>query len=399
MAAVIETGNTIGFAHPYISKDAREAATRVLESGWVTLGPQVERFEEEFAAFVGAPHAVATSSCTIALELSLMALRLPAGSRVLISTMTFCGAVNAIVHAGLRPVLVDVDEETLTPTASLIRAAVERAGPAQAMIVLHFGGDPAPVEELAVAAGLPLERIVEDAAHAVGSWVGDRPVGSISGATCFSFYATKNLPIGEGGMITTPDPATARFLATARLHGMSRDAWRRYLPGAGWAYDVELIGLKGNMTDLQAAIGLGQLRHLPAWQDRRAELAARYDRNLGEFEGIRLPSRSGNGRHAWHLYVVQVEGSFGSDRDALIRRLSERGIECSVHFIPTHHQPAYRDLADETGGGFPGADAASSRILSLPLYPTLSDEDVDRVCDEIADLGGMPSHKMASGSA
>jgi dTDP-4-amino-4,6-dideoxygalactose transaminase len=376
----------IPFARVEVSPDARQAAIRVLASGWLTSGPEVVAFEEEFAALVGAQHAVAVSSCTAAIELSLSALGLPRGARVLTSAMTFCGAVNAILHLGLEPVLVDVDAGTVMPDAATTRAAARRAGSIEAMVVIHYAGHPAPVEELAAAAGLPMDRIVEDAAHALGTWVGDRQVGTISAATCFSFYATKNLPLGEGGMVTTGNAKLADYLRLGRLHGMSRDAWRRYLPGGGWRYTVEVAGLKANMTDLVAAIGRAQLKSLDSWQRRRAELAARYDHGLAGIPGLRRPPRPDpqQGRHAWHLYVIQVESEFGLDRDALLDRLAAQRIGCSVHFIPLHHQPLYRHAIG--ADALPGADAAFAKVLSLPFYPSLTDQEVDRVCAALAIL-------------
>jgi perosamine synthetase len=380
-------GPHIPFARSRVVPEALEAVQRVLGSGWLTTGPEVAAFEGDFARWVGAPHAVAVASCTTAIELSLRALRLPAGSRVLTSTMTFCGAVNAITHAGLQPVLVDVNPRTLMPDAATTADAVRRAGGADAMVVMHMAGHPAPVEELADAAGLPLDRVVEDAAHALGTSVGQRTVGTISAATCFSFYATKNLPIGEGGMVTTGDAAIEAYLRRARLHGMSRDAWKRYLPGSGWRYEVDLPGLKANMTDVQAAIGRAHLRRFPDWQAHRAMLADRYDQLLADVAGIALPARPSHGRHAWHLYVIRVMPEYGLDRDGLSMALAERGIDCSVHFIPTHHQPYYqRLLGPGLTGALPGADEAFSQILSLPLYQGLSLESVHRVCTEIADL-------------
>ncbi|HJU03388.1 MAG TPA: DegT/DnrJ/EryC1/StrS family aminotransferase [Actinomycetes bacterium] len=379
-------GDRIAFTAVEITPEARAAADAVLASGWVTTGPEVTAFEREFATWVGAEHAVAVSSCTVAIQLALRALQLPPGSKVLSPVMTFCGAVHAIVHAGLTPVLVDVDPDTLMPDSATTAAAVARAGGADAMVVLHFAGAPAPVEELAAAAGLPMERVIEDAAHGLGTWVGDRQVGTISAATCFSFYATKNLPIGEGGMLTTADPDIADFVRRARLHGMSRDAWMRYLPGGAWRYAVEVDGLKANMTDLQAAIGRAQLRHLDRWQRRRAELAAAYGRGLAGIPGLRTPRTPADGRHAWHLYVIALDPAVGWERDGFIEALSDRGIDCSVHFIPLHHQPYFiRQLGDVTGQ-FPGADRAFEGLVSLPLHPKLDDRDVERVCTEIASL-------------
>jgi len=374
----------IAFARTPISPAAAPAVAEVLTSGWLTTGPQVGAFEREFAAYVETEHAVAVASCTTALELSLRSLRLPAGAPVLSSTVTFCGAVNAILHAGLRPVLVDVDLDTLMPDADSVAAAVRRSGPPSAAVVLHFAGHPAPVAEIAEAANLPLSRVIEDAAHAVGTRVGERPVGGISAAACFSFYATKNLPIGEGGMVTTDDGELADFVRRCRLHGMSRDAWKRYLPGNSWRYSVEDLGLKANMTDLQAAIGRAQLPEVPGWQRRREQLVARYDELLADVPGVVRPVRPDNGRHAWHLYVIRVTPEFGISRDELIMRLAEQGTDCSVHFIPMHQQPYLQALPDMETRHFPVAEAAFQQYLSLPLYPDLTDAQVDRVCDQIA---------------
>jgi perosamine synthetase len=303
---------------------------------------------------------------------------------VLTSTVTFCGAVNAILHAGLRPVLVDVDLETLMPSPESVAVAVRRAGPPSAGVILHFAGYPAPVAELAEAAGLPLARVIEDAAHAIGTRVGARPVGGLSAAACFSFYATKNLPIGEGGMVTTDDGNLADAVRRGRLHGMSRDAWKRYAPGNSWRYSVDEVGLKANMTDLQAAIGLAQLPEVPCWQLRREELVARYDALLADVPGVVRPARPQSGRHSWHLYVIRVTPEFGIGRDELIMRLAEAGVDCSVHFIPMHQQPYLRSLPDVHPRHYPVAEAAFEQYLSLPLYPDLTDAQVDRVCAEIA---------------
>jgi perosamine synthetase len=383
-ALVREEQSRIPFARTVISDEAREAADRVLNSGWITTGPMVVDFEKAFADLVGAEHAVAVASCTAAIEIALRALRLRPGAKVLTSTMTFCGAVHAIVHAGYEPILVDVNARTLMPDAVTVADAVRRHGAVDAMVVIHFGGYPAPVEEMATAAGLPLSRVIEDAAHAIGTKVGPRWVGTLSAATCFSFYATKNLPIGEGGMITTSDPELADYARQVRLHGMSRDAWKRYLPGSGWRYEVDVAGIKANMTDVQAAIGLGQMRHLSEWQDRRVEVARAYDRQLSRIPGLTTPAWPDHGQHAWHRYVVQLDLDAAVDRDTFIRVLAERGVDCSVHFIPLHHQPYFqRLLADQISQSFPVADAIFPTIVSLPFYPALTEDMIERVCEEI----------------
>ncbi|MGZ6858216.1 MAG: DegT/DnrJ/EryC1/StrS family aminotransferase [Blastococcus sp.] len=373
----------VSFAGCRITRKARNAAMAVLESGWVTTGPLTFDFERQFADWVGASDAIAVSSCTAAIELSLRALRLRPGTPVLTPTMTFCGAVQAIVHAGLQPVLLDVDEATLTLSPETVAAAASRTRPG-AMVLQHHAGYPAPVPELTDAAGLPSWAVVEDAAHALGATLGSRAVGTLSAATCFSFYATKNLPIGEGGAITTADPSLAEGLRAARQHGMSHDAWGRYGPSGSWRYTVGMGGLKANFTDVQAAIGSAQLTRLDQWQVRRAELADRYDRALADVDGITLPPRPTTGRHAWHLYVARVGHGFRLTRDHLIKALAERGVGTSVHFIPVHQFPYFRQLLGAPS--LPVADHVFRGLISLPMHPHLTDEDVDYVCGLIADL-------------
>jgi dTDP-4-amino-4,6-dideoxygalactose transaminase len=382
----------VPFADCWITEQAQAAAQRVLASGWVTTGTESQAFEAELASYVGASHAVSASSCTAAIELSLRSLRLAQGTAVLTSTMTFCGAVHAIEHAGLRPVLVDVDPDTGMPTPATVARAAEgtrRAGqPAGAIVLVHWAGDPFDRASLAEAAGLPESRVVEDAAHGLGSQWHGVDVGQ-GAAVCFSFYATKNLPIGEGGMVTTDDPDRADWIRRARLHGMSQDAWRRYLPGGSWRYDVAEAGLKANMSDLQAAIGRAQLSALPGWQARREGIAERYDALLADADGVSLPHRPrpGEGRHAWHLYAIQLTGRLS--RDEAAAALARRGVSTSVHFIPVHRLGHFAPLAPT--GGLPGADLMFERLLSLPLYPRLSSEQVDHVATALTEaLEGDP---------
>jgi len=375
------TTSAVPFTVPPLTDAARAAADRVLRSGWLTTGPECTAFESALAAYTGQPHAVTVASCTQALELSLRALRLEPDAPVLTPSLTFCGAVAAIVHAGYRPVLVDVDEATLTPGPAEVAAAVHRTGQPAAMVVCDLGGYPVDAASLGAAAGLPSTRIVVDAAHGPGGDVGRG--GDAALATCLSFYATKNLPIGEGGAVLTHDGDVAGALRAARLHGMTRDAWRRYLPGGSWRYDVEEVGFKANLTDLSAAIGRAQLDALPGWQARRAELVARYDAALrGAVRAgvVTLPSRHPG--HAFHLYQVRVPR-----RDAVADRLTEHGVGTSVHFIPVHHLRGYARLfdADELSA-LPVTDRVAGELLSLPLYPDLADAAVDRVCELLTDL-------------
>jgi perosamine synthetase len=295
---------------------------------------------------------------------------------VLTPSLTFCGAVAPIVQAGLRPVLVDVDADSLLPTPATVAKAVRRAGRPAAMIVQHMAGHPADVPGLAAAAGLPASAVIEDAAHGLGAELHGTPLGGASSAACFSFYATKNLPIGEGGAIATDDDELAGHARTSRLHGLSRDAWRRYLPGGSWRYDVAEPGLKANITDIQAAIGLAQLAMLP-----------RCDAALAGLPGLGLPARPADGRHAWHLYQVRVTSACRISRDAVIDALASRGIGTSVHFIPVHQLSAYRRiLGPEECRSVPVTDQVGQEVLSLPMYPALTDADVTRVAEALREV-------------
>ncbi|MER7541480.1 DegT/DnrJ/EryC1/StrS aminotransferase family protein [Spirillospora sp. NPDC127506] len=367
--------SSVPFTVPPVAGEVSDAVVKVLDSGWITTGPQTAAFEQEFADHLGAAHVVAVASCTTALELCLRALDLPPGSAVLTPSLTFCGAINAILHAGHRPVLVDIDEDTLVPSPETVKAAAGRAAPA-AMIVQNQGGYPVDVAALAEAAGLDRTRVVEDAAHGPGAARGGRNVGAESFAACFSFYATKNLPIGEGGAVASSDREFADRVRAMRMHGMSKDSWKRYLPGGSWRYDVKRVGLKANMTDVQAAIGRAQLAALPGWQERRAEIAARYDAALRDLPGVVLPQRNLAGiRHAWHLYQVRVP-----DRDAISGELEAAGVATSVHFIPANQMTAYQEiLGAEECARVPVTDRVGEELLSLPMYPGLTDDGVDLV--------------------
>jgi dTDP-4-amino-4,6-dideoxygalactose transaminase len=375
-----ETRVEVAFTVPPFAEEAKAAALRILDSGWVTTGPECAGFERELGEYLGQPHVVTLTSCTHALELSLRALRLRPGALVLTPALTFCGAVAAIVHAGYQPVLVDVDEATLVPSADLVAAAVRRVGGISAMVICDLGGYPVDHVALADAASIPYSRVVVDAAHGPGGAIGRAAEPTAPFATCLSFYATKNLPIGEGGAVATYDEEFATWLRAARLHGMSKDAWKRYLPGGTWRYDVPEIGFKANMMDFQAAIGRAQLTALPAWQDERTALVKRYDEALGDAIDagrVTIPERPDG--HSYHLYQIRI-----GRRDEVIERLTAAGIGTSVHFIPVHHFRGYADLLGEAErSSVPTTDRLAEELLSLPLYPGLSDYQLDRVATEL----------------
>src|SRR5262245_44816924 len=338
-----------------------------------------------FAEYVGSRHAIAVNSCTAALHLSLVAAGIGPGDEVITTPLTFCATANVIVHTGATPVFADVDPATRNLTPAAAAAAISPR--TRAVLPVHYAGRPvdaAGFRSLADREGLV---VVEDAAHAVEAIAGERKVGAIADMTCFSFYATKNLTTGEGGMVTTNNDDWATLIRIASLHGLSRDAWARYAGTAPMRYEVVLAGFKYNMTDLQAALGIHQLAALEERLVRRAAISRRYDQGLAGLPlELSAPVRSTD-RHARHLYTVLVdEDQCGHTRDALQMALYERGIATSVHFDAVHLQPYYRDRFGFEPGMCPVAERIAETTLSLPLSAGMSDESVDIVIAALHEL-------------
>ena len=378
----------IPFARPLIGEEEIEEVVDTLRSGWLTTGPKTKRFEEEFARFIGVPRALGTSSCTAALHLGLAALGIGPGHEVITSTLTFAATANVIVHLGAKPVFVDIDPHTLNLDLAAVDAAV--TSKTRAVIAVHYGGrmcDMPGLLRLCTNRGLYL---VEDAAHAVGASLAGRAAGAWGDVAGFSFYANKNLTTGEGGMMTTDSEEVLVKARTLRLQGMTRDVFRRSqtsLPS--WRYEIVAAGYKYGMTDIAAAIGIHQLAKLPDFQDTRHHLAVRYDAGLAGLPGVSLPAAPAPDMvHAYHLYVVRISRASRRDRDAVFTGLAAREIEASVHFVPLHLQPYFQEAWGYKQGQFPRAEAAFREILSLPLYPGMSDEDQDRVIEAIEELVG-----------
>jgi dTDP-4-amino-4,6-dideoxygalactose transaminase len=369
------------FHRPLIDENDIRAVGDALRSGWLTHGPLCRRFEEEFAAAVGVKHAVAVSSCTAAMQLSLQALGIGQGDEVITTPFTFCATAHVIDQAGATPVFVDVEPEGLQIDPAGVRGAVTAR--TRAILPVHFGGHPYDIE--ATKASLDGMPIIEDAAHAFGATLGGVPIGGFGTVTCFSFYATKAITTGEGGMATTNDDALAERLETLRLHGISRDAWNRYGRGGSWAYDVSEAGLKANMTDFQAALGLSQLAKEPWMRERRTRIAERYHEAFSELdEFVEIPHVAAGVRPAWHLYPLQLRlEALSVDRDRFIEELERRNIGVSVHFIPLHLLTHFQRRFGLGPGDFPVAESAFSRVMSLPLYPAMSDGDVGDVISAV----------------
>ncbi len=367
--------HSVPFFRPDIGEEEIAAVVETLRSGWLTVGPRTQAFEEAFAQAIGARCAVAVNSCTAALHLALDALDMKPGDEVITSTFTFTATGATIVHAGGRPVLADCDPDTLNLNPQdVARKVTPRT---RALVPVHFAGHPARMDELLDIARRHRLTVIEDAAHALPARYRGRQVGTIGDVTAFSFYATKNLTTGEGGMLTMADAELAERLRPRRLHGMSRDAWRRYTAEGAWRYDVSYPGFKYNMTDIGAAMGLVQLRRLPALHRRRQQIVALYNELLTDLEELELPTVRREVEHAWHLYVLRVRPErLTIDRDALIERLKAENIGTSVQFIPLHLHSYYRTAFGYRPEQFPVASAAADTIFSLPLYTQMGDDDV-----------------------
>lgn len=368
----------VAFSQPDLDELEIENVVAAMRSGWLTTGPRVAEFEAAFADYAEARHAVAVNSCTAALHLALLACEVTAGREVITTPLTFCATVNAIMHAGGRPVFADVQRQTMNLDPD---AAASVVSPSTAAIVpVHFGGRPADAEQFSVLAHRQGAVVIEDAAHCVEGRVGGRKVGSIGDVTCFSFYATKNLTTGEGGMATTESSTLAQRMRTAANHGLDRSSWSRHAPHRDADYDVVCAGFKYNMTDLQAAMGLAQLQRLSVFAAKRQHVWERYDDELSDL-ALERPARiQDDSVRAYHLYTVLVDPSqCGMTRDALRAALSERGVQTSIHFRALHLHPFYAQRFGLRRGMFPNAEYISDRTLSLPLSSGLSDEDVSHV--------------------
>jgi dTDP-4-amino-4,6-dideoxygalactose transaminase len=375
---------TVPFAPPSIEPAEIEAVVATLKSGWLTTGPRVAAFEKAFADYTGARHAVALNSGTAALHLSLLAAGIGEGHEVLTTPLTFCATANAIIHTGATPRFVDVDPVTFNVDPALVERAVTAR--TRGLLPVHFAGRPAALPELQTIARFRGLALIEDAAHCVEGVSSGRRIGSIGDFTCFSFYATKNLTTGEGGMVTTDDVKAAAFIRAASLHGLSRAAWSRYAPGASGEYDVLLAGFKYNMMDIQAALGLRQLARLDTMRARRARIWAAYDRAFASLP-LTTPAAVAPGDiHARHLYTVLVDPDrAGISRDELAMRLHTRGISTSRHFKALHLHSYYQRRFDLARGQFPVAERISDTTLSLPLSAGMTAKSVDRVIEAVHD--------------
>ncbi len=374
----------LSFSPPSISEQEIEAVVDTLRSSWITTGPKTKQFETDFAAYIGAEGALALNSCTAGMHVALATLDIGEGDEVITTPMTFCSSVNVIEHVGATPVLADVEADTLTIDPKEVAKKITPK--TKAVLVVHYAGHPVdmnPILELAKEHNL---AVIEDAAHAIPASYEGRMVGTLGDFASFSFYATKNLTTAEGGMLTgKPEQLDkARMLS---LHGMNRDAWKRYTAEGSWYYEVVAPGFKYNMTDIQAAIGQVQLERLETMQARRREVVAQYQEAFGKISALQTPTERPNVSSAWHLYVLRLNlDQLSIVRGQFIEELKARNIGTSVHFIPIHLHPFYKDKYDLKPEDFPVAYGEYQRTISLPLHPGLSEDDVADVIAAVTDV-------------
>jgi len=382
------TQSFIPFHVPSIGDEEIREVVDTLRSGWLTTGPKTNQFEKEFSAYVRAPHALAVNSCTSALHLALAALGIQRGDEVITTPLTFCATVNAILHVGATPVLADVGDDLNIDPASIEARINART---RAIIPVHFAGLACEMDAIWATAERSGLSVVEDAAHAIGSHYRGQPIGSgqaahghRSQAVGFSFYATKNMTTGEGGMVTTADPHLMERMRILCLHGISKDAWNRYSEAGKWYYEVLESGFKYNLSDIQSAIGLHQLRKLESFIETRARYARLYRELLSGIEEIELPPDNSQNRHAWHLFVLRLKTEqLEINRNQFIDRLREMNVGTSVHFIPIPMHPYFQSLPTLHPSLCPRAMDVYPRLVSIPLYPAMSENDVEHVATSV----------------
>ncbi len=372
----------ISFHIPDIAEDEIQAVVDTLRSGWLTTGPRVRQFEEEFAQYVGCQHAVAVNSGTAALHLALETIGVKEGDEVLVPTMTFAATAEVVLYLKAWPVLVDCRPDTLNLDPDQLEKEI--TSKTKAIIPVHFGGLPCEMDRILEIAKTHNLKVIEDAAHALPSRFQGRMVGTIGDITCFSFYATKTITTGEGGMITTDNPEWAERMRIMSLHGISKDAWKRYTAEGSWYYEILSPGYKYNLTDVAAAIGIQQLKKCDRFWEQRQHYATLYNEGFQDIPELTLPPLAASGQHAWHLYVIQLDlERLRITRNEFIELLKQQQIGTSVHFIPLHLHPYYRQNFGYHPEDFPHASAVFQRIISLPIYPRMTDADVQHVIEAV----------------
>ncbi|MBW8350287.1 DegT/DnrJ/EryC1/StrS family aminotransferase [Bacillus sp. IITD106] len=374
----------IPYALPLIEDEEIKEVIDTIQSNWLSKGPKTVEFEKQFKNYVNAENAIGLNSCTAGLHIAQLAAGVGAGDEVITTPYTFVASSNTTIHTGATPVFADIDPVTMNIDVNEIEKKITKK--TKAIVPVHFAGYPCdmdPIMELAKKHNL---KVIEDAAHAVYTKYKGKMIGSIGDYTCFSFYATKNLVTGEGGMVTTNDDEAADQMRVMSLHGMSKNAWNRYSDKGSWYYEVEYPGFKYNMTDIQAAFGLVQLKKLEKMQQTREKYAKMYNDAFSKIDGFTVPHNDDINRHAWHLYVLRMNPEFFTiDRAELIEKLNEKGIGTSVHFIPVPMHPYYKRRGYKIED-YPNALAAFEGAVSLPLYPKMTESQVNYVIQAVSEI-------------
>jgi dTDP-4-amino-4,6-dideoxygalactose transaminase len=376
------------FARPSLGEEEIQEVVATLRSGWITTGPKTEKFAAAFADYVGGRFAVPVSSATAGLHVALLALGVGPGDEVITTPMTFVATLNTIVHCGATPVLADIDAATLHILVDQVEERLTKK--TKAILPVHFVGQPVDLDPLLELASSRSIAVLEDAAHAVGTEYKGRRIGSFPTTSVFSFHPNKNITTGEGGMVVTDDEGVFERASLLKFHGMDREAWKRFAKEGSPRYDVEVPGFKYNMMDIQAALGLWQLPRLEGFLQERRRLAARYDQALADVTGLILPQRVPYpARHAWHLYTPLVDlDRLTISRDQFMAELKSRNIGTGLHYTAAHEFTYYASTYGWSPEDFPEAHFVSERIVSLPLFPGLSDADQDDVIAAVGDVLG-----------
>ena len=372
------------FHKPFISEDEVDEIVDTVRSGWLSMGPKTIRFENKYSEYIGVQNSIAVSSWTAAGHLTLEAFGIKAGDEVIVPTMTFPATAEIVCYFGAKPVIVDVEKDTLNMSPEIIEKAI--TSKTKAIIPVHYAGQPCDLDEIHDLARKHNLKVLEDAAHALPATYKGVKIGSLSDVTCFSFYATKTLSTGEGGMICTNDEEIAERCKIMRLHGINRDAWKRYTDSGSWYYEVVAPGYKYNFTDLQASLGLPQLKKVDTMWKSRQNIAAKYTALLKDLDTIELHTVKPDRESSWHLFPIRLHlNRLTKNRAQIINELREENIGVGVHFMPVHQHLYYKETFNLSNKDYPVASSVFPRLLSLPIYPGMTDENVDRVIDIIVD--------------
>ena len=375
----------IHFAQPLFGEEEKKEIIAALESGWVTLGPRTKQFEEQTAEYIGCKYAVAVSSCTAGLHLSLLAAGIGKGDEVITTIFTFAATANTIIHVGAKPVFVDIDSKTFNIDPEKIEEKITKK--TKAIMPMHYGGQPVEMDKVMKIAKKHNLVVIEDAATAIGAEYKGKKVGNISDFAVFSFHPIKNMSTGDGGMVTTNNEKFAEQLSILRLHGMSKDAWKRHSASGSWLYDIVAPGFKYNMTDLQAALGIHQLKKLDQFIKTREKYAQMYDMAFTDTPEITLPYVGSNIKHARNLYTILIDTKkLSIDRNEIVDKLKEANIGVSVYYIPLYVFSYFKNNFGLKKADFPVAESIYARMMSLPMYPGMKKEDVNYVAVTLKDI-------------